>query len=173
MLELALLRHAKSDWGDPNLRDFNRPLNARGKKAALRMGDHLRERGLRPGRILCSPAGRARKTLLRLGEGFADHPGLEFDEDLYLAAPATLLSCIAAVGEDANSLLVIAHNPGLEELALELAGHDAGSSRALTALAMGFVTAALAVFEVDGESFADIHHENARLVHFATPRGLG
>jgi len=172
MLELVLLRHAKSDWGDPNSRDFNRPLNARGKKAALRMGDHLRERGVRPGRILCSPAERARKTLLRLGEGFSDHPEIEFGEDLYLAAPATLLSGIAAVGGGASSLLVIAHNPGLEKLAEELAGRSAGSSSALTALTGGFVTAALAVFEVDGESFSGIRHENARLMHFATPRGL-
>ena len=63
-------------------------------------------------------------------------------------------------------------NPGLEELAEELTKRGVGSSRALASLRSGFVTAALAIFEVDGESFAEIRHENARLVHFATPRGL-
>lgn len=172
MLELALLRHAKSDSGQSGTPDFDRPLNGRGKQAAVRMGEHLRERGFTPGRILCSPARRARKTLSLLGEGFCDHAEAEFEEDLYLASPGTLLSRISDVGEDATSLLVISHNPGLEELAAELAGRGSGFPGALTRMAIGFVPAALAVFEVEGKSFADIRHESAHLIHFATPRNL-
>lgn len=171
MLELALLRHAKSGVGDSGVRDFDRPLSGRGRKAAGRMGEHLRDRGFVPDRILCSPARRARNTVECLGESFVESPGLEFPQDFYLATPETLLTEIASAG-DARRVLVIAHNPGLEDLAKELAGRGAGSTGALTAFTAGFASAALAVFEVDGEDFAGIRHEGARLMHFTTPRDL-
>ena len=173
MLELALLRHAKSEPGRPDQRDFERPLNRRGEQAAERMGHHLRERGMAPGRILCSPARRVRETLARLGPGFSDNAEIAFCDDLFLAPPQTLLSQIAGVGAGVRSVLVIAHNPGLEQLALELADRGAGFPGALDRLATGFVSAALAVFELDAESYSDIGHETSRLVHFATPRSLG
>ena len=172
MQTLAFLRHAKSEGVHAGGGDFDRRLSGRGLKAAALMGEHLRERGVLPGHILCSPAGRARKTLECMGEGFADCPGSDFFDDLYLATPETLLSRIADVGEEVASLLVIGHNPGIEEVAVALARRGAGSPGALTGLAGGFVTAALAVFEIDGESFAGIEYESARLVHFAAPRSL-
>lgn len=172
MLELALLRHAKSDPGRPGQRDYERPLNRRGEQAAERMGHHLRQRGMAPGRILCSPARRARETLGLLGPGFSNNEDIEFCDDLFLAPAETLLSGIAGVGDDTTSVFVVAHNPGLEELAVELADRGVGIPGALDRLSAGFVSAALAVFEVDAESFADLRHEAARLVHFATPRSL-
>lgn len=172
MQTLALLRHAKSEGVHTGGEDFDRRLSGRGMKAAALMGEHLRERGILPGHILCSPAERARETLELLGEGFADGPGIDLFDDLYLAAPETLLSRIGDVGKEVVSLLVIGHNPGIEEVAVALARRGTGAPGALTSLAGGFVTAALAVFEIDGESFAGVEHESARLVHFAAPRSL-
>ena len=172
MLDLALLRHANSAPGASGVRDFDRPLSAGGEKAAAWMGQHLRDRGFVPDRILCSPARRARATLECLGEGFENFPGLEFPEEFYLATPGTLLNHIALVG-DARRVLVVAHNPGLEDLANELAGRGAGSTGAQAALGLGFAASALAVFEVGGPNFSDIHHEAARLVHFATSGSMG
>ncbi len=171
MLQLALLRHANAARGASDARDFDRPLSAHGRKAAVDMGGHLRNRGFAPERIFCSPARRARATLECLGEGFANAPGLEFPEEFYLAAPGTLLARVAAAG-DARSVLVVAHNPGLEDLANELAGRGAGSTGAQATLARGFATTALAVFEVDGANFSSVHHEIARLTHFVSPGAM-
>ena len=172
MLDLALLRHANSAPGAPGTRDFDRPLSAGGRKAAAWMGEHLRGLGFAPDRILCSPARRARATLECLGEGFANFPGLVFPEEFYLADPGTLLAHIATAGESRRAL-VVAHNPGLEDLSNELSSRGAGSTGAQAALALGFATTALAIFEVDGENFSGIHHEATRLVHFATPGSMG
>lgn len=171
MLHLALLRHANAAHGAYDARDFDRPLSAHGRKAAVDMGGHLRNRDFAPERILCSPARRARATLECLGEGFANAPGLEFPEEFYLAAPGTLLARVAATG-NARSVLVVAHNPGLEDLANELASRGAGATGAQTALARGFATTALAIFEVDGVNFSNVHHEIARLIHFASPGAM-
>lgn len=172
MLELALLRHAMAAPGTSGMRDFDRPLSGEGRKAAAWMGEHLRERGFTPDRILCSPARRVVETIEGLGEGFANSPGLLFLDDLYLAAPRTLLDGVARVGEP-RCVLVVAHNPGLDDLAHELASRGAGETGAQAALARGFATAALAVFEIDGAGFSDVHHEGSRLVHFTRPQANG
>ncbi|MFP8874236.1 MAG: histidine phosphatase family protein [Myxococcota bacterium] len=172
MAKLVLMRHAKSDRGDPESTDVDRPLNARGARATRRMGDYLRKKGLVPDRILCSTARRARQTLAGLGAGLADCPGAQLDEDLYLASPETLLQAIAEVGTSAETLLVIAHNPGIEELASFLVDRGVVDGAARAAMERGFATAALAVFELDQSDFRDIRFGGVRLVDFVTPKML-
>ncbi len=122
MRTLVLMRHAKSDWADSGLRDHDRPLNQRGEDAAPRMGRLLVEQKLRPDRILTSTAIRAKRTadLVAGSIGLADSEMTAL-EDLYLAPPSVLLDVAQRRGGDSDTLLVVAHNPGLEELVALLA----------------------------------------------------
>lgn len=122
MIRLALVRHAKSDWDDPDLDDHDRPLNDRGRRDAPRMARQLAESGFRPDVILSSTAVRARTT----AEVFAAEFGVvvEQDADLYGAPARTLLAAAAATG--AASVMVVAHDPGMSVLAAHLSDDDIG-----------------------------------------------
>lgn len=118
MIRLALVRHAKSDWGDETLDDHDRPLNDRGLRDAPMMAGRLADSGFQPGAILSSTALRARTT----AQFFADEVGtpVEQREELYGAPATTLLRVAAARG--AKSVVVVAHDPGMTMLAEELSG---------------------------------------------------
>jgi phosphohistidine phosphatase len=129
MAQLMLLRHAKSDWTNDSLSDFQRPLNPRGKKAAPQVADWLKRHHAIPDRILCSTAQRARETLecmqARWKEdedlGVSDQPiDVHFLDPLYLAPPQTILEVAIENANGVSSLLLIGHNPGLEMLATQL-----------------------------------------------------
>jgi phosphohistidine phosphatase len=126
MKSLLVLRHAKSSWNDPALDDHERPLNARGLRDAPRMGELLREYGLIPDVLLSSDAVRARLT----AEAVADVAGctgeILLDPRLYLAGPADILSLLPSVRENAETVMIVGHNPGLEQLVEQLTGkrHD-------------------------------------------------
>lgn len=111
-MKIILLRHAKSDWSMPDQPDSDRPLNARGRAAAARMGAWLRSRGHLPDRVLCSDAARTRETLAGLGLPEVE---TEFRADLYGADADAILAAVAEI--DAACLLVIGHNPGMAEAA--------------------------------------------------------
>lgn len=113
MIELVLVRHAKSDWGDPNLRDHDRPLNDRGRRDAPAMATRLAATGFRPEHILSSTALRARTT----AAFFGDELGVEVElrEELYGASAHSLWQAAAASGSDA--VLLVAHDPGMSMLA--------------------------------------------------------
>ena len=111
-MKLILLRHAKSDWSTPGQEDRDRPLNARGRSAATRIGDWLRSRGHLPGLVLCSDAARTRETLAGLALGDVD---VEMRPDLYQASADAILA--AAEATDAACVLVVGHNPGMAEAA--------------------------------------------------------
>lgn len=119
MIRLALIRHAKSDWGDPHLDDHDRPLNDRGVRDAPRMAERLAATGFRPDRILSSTALRARTTAAHFGAGFA--VDVELDHDLYGAPAGTLLAAAAASG--VPTVIVVAHDPGMSVLAAQLSNH--------------------------------------------------
>lgn len=116
MIRLALVRHAKSDWGDAGLEDHDRPLNDRGARDAPRMAALLAASGFRPDRILSSTALRARTTAADFGAEFDVE--VELDADLYGAPAASLLRTAAASG--VPSVLVVAHDPGMSVLAGQL-----------------------------------------------------
>ncbi len=118
MIELVLVRHAKSDWDHPGLPDHDRPLNARGERDAPAMASRLASAAVRPARILSSTALRARTTAGAFGAALG--VDIELDSALY-GAPARVLRA-AASASGAASVMVVAHNPGMTDLAASLSG---------------------------------------------------
>lgn len=119
--ELVLLRHAKSDW-TRDTDDFDRPLNPRGKRDAARLARWAQEHGLKPDVILSSPARRAAQTAEALCAQIAFAcDDIQWDEDLYLAPVHVLLDVLANLSAQVKQVMVIGHNPGLEDLLLYLA----------------------------------------------------
>jgi phosphohistidine phosphatase len=149
MKELLLLRHAKSSWAEPGRDDFERPLNKRGRRAAAHMGNWLADQGLQPKLVLCSSARRTRETLDLLHEALGTRVPLHIEPGLYLADAAALLARLHRVDANVPSVLVIAHNPGLQELACALADAPGAADAATRArLRQKFPTAALARFRL-------------------------
>jgi phosphohistidine phosphatase len=122
MIRLVLVRHAKSDWGDPSLDDHDRPLNGRGIRDAPRMARRLAGTDFRPEVILSSTALRARTT----AEAFAAEfdVAVDLDPELYGAPGSTLLA--KAAGSSARRLIVVAHDPGMSALAERLSEGEIG-----------------------------------------------
>jgi phosphohistidine phosphatase len=157
---LYLMRHAKSSWADMSLGDFDRPLNQRGQRDAPEMGRRLKNRGVKPDIILCSPAQRARQTaglLIRELEG--DMDDIQFDERIYEASLDTLLNLIRSLPEGCTSVMVIGHNPSMGWLANQLSGFQIEK----------MPTCAVAAFELASFSWRDMGAENARLLDFDYP----
>ena len=123
MKSLTLLRHAKSGWDDRVARDYDRPLNPRGRRAARLIGETMRADSLTFDLVLVSPAARARETVEEVAESFGPLAA-EYDERLYLASPATLLDIVHHADDRVVRLLIVGHNPGLEALALQLTRKD-------------------------------------------------
>jgi phosphohistidine phosphatase len=169
MKTLTLLRHAKSGWDDPAARDFDRPLNVRGRKAARAMGREMRRLGLRYDRVLASPAARVTETLTELAQGYGGAVDTEFDETIYLAPVETLLALVRAADDADARLLLVGHNPGMEQLALLLAG--AGALR--DEVAAKYPTAALAEIGFESVHWRDIAPGEGQLARFIRPRELG
>ena len=122
MKTLLVLRHAKSSWNDPALDDHERPLNKRGRRDAPRMGELVREYGLIPDVIISSDAVRARLTAEAVAEAARYAGEILLDPHLYLACPADILSLLTAVRENAGTVMIVGHNPGLETLVEQLTG---------------------------------------------------
>jgi phosphohistidine phosphatase len=149
MKELLLLRHAKSSWAEPGQDDFERPLNKRGRRAAAHMATWLAIQGLQPKLVLCSSARRTRETLDLLHAALGARVPMNIEPGLYLADAATLLARLQRVDATVPSVLVIAHNPGLQELACDLANAPGATDPATRArLRQKFPTAALALFRL-------------------------
>jgi len=120
---LTLLRHAKSSWSDPTLDDFDRPLNARGKRDAPEMGRRLAARCLRPDRVLTSPAKRARKTARKVARELGiGKKAIRKEPRLYMAETVDFRAVLAALDPACRDVLVVAHNPGITEFLNELTG---------------------------------------------------
>ena len=123
--ELLILRHAKSDWGAGDAADFKRPLAKRGKQDAPKVGAWLYREGLVPDHVVCSPAERARKTAEIVCKRLDyKKKKIALDGDLYAAGVPDLLGVLARCPADAATVMIVGHNPGLEELVRHLAGED-------------------------------------------------
>lgn len=174
MLRLWLLRHAKSAWDDPDLDDFARPLSPRGRKACRRLARHMTERGIRPDLVLCSPATRTRQTWerleKRLSQGPQDAVKVRLEPSLYMAEPATLLALTRAIPTTCRDVLLIGHNPGLEEFAQRLTGTSAGD--ALSRLEEKYPTGALAELTFAAKTWAQVAPGSGFLASFVTPSQL-
>ncbi|MCB1377039.1 MAG: histidine phosphatase family protein [Alphaproteobacteria bacterium] len=171
MLNLLLLRHAKSSRSDPELDDTARPLTARGREAAAAMGRRLAGMGLVPDLVLCSPARRARDTWKIAAAALGAAPRTLVRDEIYdFGNGGRLLEAIKAHGGEATTLLVVGHNPSMERLALRLAG--TGDERLRQRMERKFPTAALAVICFDLASWDAIGTGNGDLQSFVRPRDL-
>jgi phosphohistidine phosphatase len=170
MKTLTLLRHAKSTWHDPVARDFDRPLNKRGHKAARTIGREMRARGLRFDRVIASPAVRVTETLDGLAEGYGSPLDPEYDQRVYLASPATLLDVIHEVPDRAEALLIVGHNPGLEALVLQLTVDDGDTLRA--EVAVKYPTGAMAEISLPVKHWRDVARGMGTVRCFVRPRDL-
>lgn len=170
MITLNILRHAKSSWDDPAARDFDRPLNARGRAAADLIGRELRQRGLAFDHLLASPAVRIRETLDRLGDGYGALPAVRFDQSIYEASEATLRALIKALPGEVRAPLIVGHNPGLHALVLALTRDDGHAKR--RSIAAKFPTAAFAAIDFAVERWRDVAPGAGRLRALILPRDL-
>ncbi|MEZ4414338.1 MAG: histidine phosphatase family protein [Gemmatimonadota bacterium] len=170
MRRLLLLRHAKSSWDDASLDDFERPLAARGRNDAPRMARYLWENDLLPDVALCSPARRAAETWEAVAPLLGGRVPVEYDRSLYMAAPSTLLRLVQSQPLEHSSVLVLGHNPGLEEAACRLVVD--GSERDLERMTLKYPTCALAVIDFPCELWGEVDWGQGRLQRFVRPRDL-
>jgi phosphohistidine phosphatase len=169
MKSLTLLRHAKSGWDDPAARDFDRPLNPRGRRAARTVAAEMRRIGLAFDRAVASPARRVIETIEEVARTFGPI-SVDYDERLYLAAPDTLLEVVRECPDEVERLLLVGHNPGLESLALTLAG--SGGPPLREALELKYPTATLAEIALPAERWRDVADGSGQIRRFIRPRDL-
>lgn len=167
---LTLLRHAKSGWDDAIARDFDRGLNAKGRRAARAIGREMRARGMAYDAVIASPAARVVETLRDVGESYGCDLAAAFEIDLYLASPSVLLDHIHAASDGIERLMVVAHNPGLEQLALMLAGTD--ETGKADELAGKYPTATVAELRFEADHWAGVKPGAGTLTAFFRPRDL-
>jgi phosphohistidine phosphatase len=163
---LYLLRHAKSSWDDPALADHQRPLAPRGRRDGKRVAEHLRAKEIEPELVLCSSAARTLETLELVRPALGDAP-VAVEDELYGASSDQLLARIRTIDDEVGSVMVIAHNPGLEELALALASPSDERER----LEEKFPTAALATLSLSGD-WAALRPGSATLAAYVVPKQL-
>ena len=162
MKTLFILRHAKSSWNYPELSDYDRPLNARGKRDAPRMGKHLRREGLIPDRILTSSAKRARKTANKVAKSCGYTGKVKKLDALYATVPGVYFETLQALSDKYQRVMVVGHNPTMEQLVNHLTGEI-----------KRMPTAALAHIELPIQSWEtlDLYTEGT-LVNLWTPKTL-
>lgn len=171
MKTLAIFRHAKSDWNDARLRDFDRPLNRRGRKGAEKMGAYIREQGLRFDRVLASPAVRVTQTIEISGQAAGGTPPVTWDRRLYLASSDVLQDVLREQDGNPASIILVGHNPGLEDLILDLVPDD-GASPMRDVVEEKFPTAALALLQLKIGNWSDISDNCASISLLTRPRDL-
>lgn len=164
---LGLLRHAKSDWDDLGRKDFDRGLNDRGRKGAALMGDHIRAHGVKWEHLIASPAERVKRTL----EAARLDGEVDWQERAYLASAGTLIELLRAVRNDPATVLLAAHNPGLQELIFDLVPPEAENDL-FDETAEKYPTASFAVLELEIDDWAELVPGCGRLIHLARPRDL-
>lgn len=166
MKRLYLLRHAKSSWDDPALADHERPLAKRGRRASKVIAKHLDGQRVEPALVLCSPARRTRETLERIASALGQ-PEVRFEPELYGASSSELVERLREVPDEVDSVMVIGHNPAVQDLALTLAG----GGRDAESMQVKFPTAALATLELEG-TWNELGPGRATLIDFVRPREL-
>lgn len=161
MKTLLLMRHAKSDWGDVSLRDFDRPLAERGERDAPRMARELSARGPLPDLIISSPAVRARQTAEAVIRASGLNVPLEFESSIYEASTSELMKVARSIPDAPACAMLVGHNPGFEGMVARLTGAEERMP-----------TAAIACIEFDIDRWEDVEDGQGRLVWLATPRTI-
>lgn len=157
MKRLTLLRHAKAERDSPDGSDFGRPLNDRGRRDAARMGEEMRRLGLRFDEVLASPARRVVETVEHVGE-----LAPTYEPRIYEASSGQLSGLVGTTDDGVESLLMVGHNPGFEQLARQLTVNGIES----------FPTAALAEILLPADHWRDVELGSGQLTRFITPKQL-
>lgn len=167
-MRLWLLRHAKSSWDEPDLADHDRPLAPRGERDADRMAAFIEGTYIRPALVLCSSGLRARQTLGRVLPSLGETFEVRVEPALYSFDASTLLSRLRSVLDDVSSVMLVGHNPALQELAMALAE----DGDALAAVAQKFPTCGLAEIELHLGSWRDVAPATGTLLRVTIPGEL-
>jgi phosphohistidine phosphatase len=167
MRRLLLLRHAKTERGEPGQRDRDRKLTDRGRDDAPVIGAYMVRHRLVPDLALVSPVTRAEETWTLVAAAFSKAPRVVKAERIYNAGPDTLIGLIRAT-RDAHSLLVVGHNPGLHDLAVQLIASGDGEAR--ERINEKLPTCGLVVVEFAFADWSRLHTGTGRLERFVTPR---
>ncbi len=170
MKRLLVMRHAKSSWRKPGLEDCERPLNERGREAARRIGRHFRESNVTIDLAIYSTAERCRETLDRLFDEYGRPVPTEGREELYLSSGALMLDIVGAAPATAGTVLVVAHFPGVQEVALTLLG--AKGSEFADRIREKFPTGAVADFHLHIHDWSQVNGARGHLNDYILPRWL-
>jgi phosphohistidine phosphatase len=163
---LTLIRHAKAVEATVFEDDHERALRGRGRRAATALGQQLADQP--PSLILCSTAARTRQTVACATGGWAEMPPIRYERGLYLVSPGQLLRRLEQIEPEHGSVWLVGHNPGIHDLARQLAGRAQGAED-FPELAQRFPTAARAVFAVDADRWRDLVHAPLQLREFVLP----
>ena len=165
-LYLYIMRHAKSDWSGPQISDFERPINKRGTKNAMRIGEWMNENNHIPQKIISSPALRAKETIELVTEQISKFnlEDLTYEDELYLAGFTQLIEFINTYKDKVQSLMLVGHNPGIENLVNYLCSQSGNLDTAVT-------TANLFIFEYADNSFNPAT-DSCALIEAIKPREL-
>ena len=161
---LYIMRHAKSDWAVAGTPDFERTITTRGEKNSIRVGQWMADNDRVPEKIISSSAVRAKQTIALVAEQFAGSETIIYEKDLYLADPETLTEYIQLYKDGVTSLMLVAHNPGLDQLVHYLSDGLEKEYRSMT-------TANLAIFEYQDNQF-DPATDKGKLIKFIKPKEL-
>jgi phosphohistidine phosphatase len=167
MRRLMLLRHAKTERAQPGERDRDRKLTKRGRNDAPVIGAYMTRHGLVPDLALVSPATRAQETWMLLADCFAKTPKAVSEECIYNADPQRLMGLLAET-EGAKSLVLVGHNPGLHDLAVQLIA--SGDVEARERIAEGLPTSGLVIIDLAFDDWSQLHPHSGRLERFISPR---
>jgi phosphohistidine phosphatase len=169
-MRLMLLRHAKSEKAETGMPDRERRLNARGRRDAEVIGAYLQHHALVPDHVVVSTAERTRETWKHLAGALSSTPPASFDDRLYDARTEAILEVARSAAPTTRSLLLVAHNPGLHDLARLLIA--SGDAEARERLNEGLPTCGLVVIDFAGHNWHALHPEGGRLERFVSPRLL-
>lgn len=170
MRRLYLLRHAKTEPGEPARPDRKRALLERGRKDAALIGVYLERHKLVPERVLLSPALRTQETWKTMAKAMQKPPGAETEEGLYDAGAAEMMAVIGETADNVQSLMIVGHNPTLHEVALTLVA--SGDIDTRERLREGLPTMGLVVIDFAFDQWSKLHRQSGRLERFVTPKSL-
>jgi phosphohistidine phosphatase len=170
MRRLMLLRHAKAEKGSPGGRDFDRGLAPRGREESPKMGDYMAHHELNPDLVIASPARRVRETWELVAPAFRPAPPVQWEDRLYEVEAGMILKLVKAISTDARTLLLVGHNPGLQDFAkLVIASGDVEARERLNE---NLPTTGLLVIDFAFKNWDKLHARSGRLDRFVSPRLL-
>ncbi len=160
MKKLLIMRHGKSDWGAGSQRDFDRPLNERGKKDAPRIGNELKSRNLTPDLIISSPAERAKMTAEKVAENSGYNKNIKWDESFYFGYFKEVINAVKKVDEQNETVLIVGHNPTWSSLVEHLSGEY-----------FDMKTANVCIIEFEG-NWKDLKEKKCTFKNYISPKEL-